>query len=175
MPHTALLSHMLNCDVIILAATQANLFYIACIARSCSHKALRFRRNRRYRYLDSDARTVSVKYYEWKHNSCDTNIMAIRRLTFITRNSTLNVFLYNQRIFTIDIRFKNTISRHTVNSLGPTDAIWHWRSWSLLVQVMACCLTTPNHYPNQCWLVISKVQWHSSEDTIIRRFEDTNQ
>ena len=47
-----------------------------------------------------------------------------------------------------------------VNSLGPSDAIWHWRQWSALVQVMACCLTAPSHYLNQCWLIISKAQWH---------------
>ena len=40
---------------------------------------------------------------------------------------------------------------------------------------MVCCLTAPSHYLNQCWLIISKVLWHSSEDIIIRRFEDTNQ
>ena len=62
-----------------------------------------------------------------------------------------------------------------LNSLGPSDAIWHWRSWSTLAQVMACCLTEPSHYLNQCWLIISKVLWHSSEDIIIRRFEDSNQ
>ena len=62
-----------------------------------------------------------------------------------------------------------------VNSLGPSDAIWRWRSWLTMIQVMACSLTAPSHYLNQCWLIISKVLWHSSEDIIIRRFEDTNQ
>ena len=28
---------------------------------------------------------------------------------------------------------------------------------------MACCLTAPSHNLNQCWLIISKVWWHSSE------------
>ena len=46
---------------------------------------------------------------------------------------------------------------------------------STLVPVMACCLKAPSHYLNQCWLIISKVLWHSSEDIIMRRFEDTNQ
>ena len=63
----------------------------------------------------------------------------------------------------------------TVNLLGPSDAIWRWRSWSTLVQVMACCLTAPSHYLNQCWLVISKVLWHSSDDIIKRTFKDNNQ
>ena len=30
-------------------------------------------------------------------------------------------------------------------SLGPSDAIRRWRSWSTLVQVMACYLTAPSH------------------------------
>ena len=62
-----------------------------------------------------------------------------------------------------------------LNSLGPSDSIWCWRSGSTLAQVMACCLTAPSHYLNQCWLIISKVLWHSSEDIIIRWFEDINQ
>ena len=56
------------------------------------------------------------------------------------------------------IRINNDLG---FNSLGPSDAIWRWRSWSTLVQVMACCLTAPSHYLNQCWLIISEVQWHS--------------
>ena len=62
-----------------------------------------------------------------------------------------------------------------VNSLWPSDTIWRQRSGSTLAQVMACCLTAPSHYLNQCWLIISKVLWHSSEGIIIRRSEDTNQ
>ena len=34
-------------------------------------------------------------------------------------------------------------------------------SESTLVQIMACCLTAPKHYLNQCWLIISEVLWHS--------------
>ena len=55
-----------------------------------------------------------------------------------------------------------------LNSLEPSDAIWRWRSWSTLVQVMACCLTAPSHYLNQYWLIISKVQWHPSESNFTR-------
>ena len=47
------------------------------------------------------------------------------------------------------------------NSFGPNDAIWRQRSGSTLAQVMACCLMAPSHYLNQCWLIISEVQWHS--------------
>ena len=48
-----------------------------------------------------------------------------------------------------------------VNLLWPSDAIWQQRSGSTLAQVMTCCLTAPSHYLNQCWLIISEVQWHS--------------
>ena len=37
-----------------------------------------------------------------------------------------------------------------VNSMRPSDAMWWHRSRSTLVQVMACCLTAPSHYLNQC-------------------------
>ena len=50
-----------------------------------------------------------------------------------------------------------------INSFWPSDAIWRHRSGSTLAQVMACCLTAPSHYLNQCWLIISKVQWRSSD------------
>ena len=33
---------------------------------------------------------------------------------------------------------------------------------------MACCLTAPSHYLNQCWLIISKLHLHSSEGNFIR-------
>ena len=55
-----------------------------------------------------------------------------------------------------------------LNSLWPSDTIWRHKSGSTLAQVMACCLTTPSHYLNQCWLINSKVQWHSSECNFTR-------
>ena len=55
-----------------------------------------------------------------------------------------------------------------INSLGPSDAIWWQGSGSTLTQVMACCLTAPSHYLNQCWLLISKVEWHSSKGKFTR-------
>ena len=58
--------------------------------------------------------------------------------------------------------------RALVNSLRPSDAIWWHRSGSTLAQVMACCLTAPSHYLNQCWLIISSVQWLSSKDNPTR-------
>ena len=38
-----------------------------------------------------------------------------------------------------------------INSLlWPSDTIWRQRSGSTLAPVMACCLTAPSHYLNQC-------------------------
>ena len=54
----------------------------------------------------------------------------------------------------------NICKGNTINSLWPSDVIWRWRSWSTLGQIMACCLTAPSHYLNQCSLTISMVQWH---------------
>ena len=55
-----------------------------------------------------------------------------------------------------------------VNSLGPSDAIGRQRSGLTLAQVMACCLTAPSHYLHQCWLIISKIQLHSSDGNFTR-------
>ena len=92
--------------------------------------------------------------------------------TLISMRRFIHFIAIFSRIDAVAMSYDYAIVR--INSLGPSDAIWRWRSWSTLVQVMACCLTAPSHYLNQCWLIISKVLWHSSEDIIIR-FEDTNQ
>ena len=49
-----------------------------------------------------------------------------------------------------------------------SDAIVFHKTWSTLTQVMACCLTAPSHYLNHCWLIISKVFWHSPEGNFTR-------
>ena len=54
------------------------------------------------------------------------------------------------------------------NSLRPSDTKWWHRFGSTLAQVLAWCLTAPSHYLNQCWLIISNVQWHSSEGNFTR-------
>ena len=55
-------------------------------------------------------------------------------------------------------RFLNTL---------PIDAIGRHRTWLILAQVMAYCLT-PSHYLNQRWLPISEVPEHSAESNILR-------
>ena len=55
-------------------------------------------------------------------------------------------------------------SAKPINSLaGPSDSIqWH-RSGSTLVWVMAWCLMAPSHHLYQYGLLITTVQWDSSE------------
>ena len=38
---------------------------------------------------------------------------------------------------------------------------------------MACCLTTPSHYLNQCWVLIREVLWHSLETDFTIRTQIT--
>ena len=65
-------------------------------------------------------------------------------------------------------QFRRKFSRY-LSFISASKLLTHWglvtsygdRSGSTLAQVMACCLTAPSHYLNQCWLIISEVQWHS--------------
>ena len=50
------------------------------------------------------------------------------------------------------------------NTLWPYDVVWRHGPVSTLVQAMACCLTTPSHYLDECLLLIREVMWHSPEN-----------
>ena len=56
--------------------------------------------------------------------------------------------------------------------LWPSDAIWWDRTWSTLVQIMACDLTAPNHYLKLCWLIVSEILWHSHEGIFTGNTQD---
>ena len=65
-----------------------------------------------------------------------------------------------RRCFTNVFEFYNiqwTILLYSINSFCPGDAIRRHGTRSTLAQVMACCLTAPSHYLNQCWLIIGDV------------------
>ena len=53
-------------------------------------------------------------------------------------------------------------SGNCINSLWPGGTTWWHRSISPLAQIMAWCLTSPSHYLNHCWLIITEVLWHSA-------------
>ena len=61
-----------------------------------------------------------------------------------------------------------------INPLRPNDAIWWHRFGSTLAQVMACCLMAPSHYLNECWLIICKIQSHSSDGSFTRDTSSIN-
>ena len=59
------------------------------------------------------------------------------------------------------------------STLWPSYSIWHQRSWSTLLQVMAWFLMAPSHHLNQCWLIISEVLWHHwPEDSLTGNAQD---
>ena len=51
----------------------------------------------------------------------------------------------------------------------PTQGIRRHNTLSNLVQVMPCCLTGPDHYLNQCWLIIRDDFWHSRESNFTEK------
>ena len=58
----------------------------------------------------------------------------------------------------------------SVNSSPPSAA--YMRRWikSVLVQIMACRLSAPSHYLNQCWVIVNwtlgnKFQWNFNQNT----------
>ena len=83
----------------------------------------------------------------------------------------------NRKIFIQEYALENVVCKTSaisfrvqcVNTLRPSDTIWWHRIWSTLGQVMACCLTAPSHYLNQCWLIISEVKWPSTKGNFTKR------
>ena len=124
---------------------------------------------------------------EWKVHDCDTNIRfdilwfkgnikygSMATLAAISDNEIFEIPMWdshkpNNSSMTLSgeqykAQVKHVLSPPVysnrvilINSLGSGGAILRWRSWSTLVQVMACCLTAPSHYLNQCWLIVRKV------------------
>ena len=61
---------------------------------------------------------------------------------------------------------------YRVNSLSPNNPYGVCSSWSILVQVMACCLMAPSHYLNQSWLIISEIHLHQVEGSCTENVPD---
>ena len=74
----------------------------------------------------------------------------------------------------IDIFITKQGSMCGINLLWHRDAIWWHRSMSTLAHLMACCLTAPSHYMNQCWLIISHLLWYSPKSYFIGIAQDIN-
>ena len=93
---------------------------------------------------------------------------------FMPISNSKEIWLYSPRYYKVITTQISYMSYHTswkllqrfagqewnyINSLWPSVAIWQHRSEWTLAQVMACCLTAPSHYLNQCWLIIEEVLW----------------
>ena len=64
-----------------------------------------------------------------------------------------------------ELCYKNVYHFTTFNSLWFSDIICHWRCWSTLDQIMACCLITPSH----CWqqaITSANVDLHDQWDPL---------
>ena len=61
-----------------------------------------------------------------------------------------------------------------VNTLWPSDTIWHQRSWSTLFQVIAWCLMAPSYYLNQCWPIINEILRHAFNGNFYLDTQDIN-
>ena len=109
--------------------------------------------------------------------SCKRLQLRMKMFAFTSMNRKFSFYKYEikSQLFVTDsmiflFRFSNKFSHRVfINTVWPSDVIWRHRSESTLAQVMACCLTAPSHYLNQCWLIISKIQLHSSDGN----FRDT--
>ena len=55
------------------------------------------------------------------------------------------------------------------NSLLPGYATWQHKSWSTLAQAITYWLMALSHYRNQCWLIISEIQWHSQQGNLKKK------
>ena len=82
------------------------------------------------------------------------NAMSVSDVISVTRCNTMRCSILRDLFGHSEWRGKEW---WLVNSSWPSDGIWWHRSGSTLAQVMACCLTAPNHYLDQYWLIISVV------------------
>ena len=91
-------------------------------------------------------------------SSSRNDFKCLRHLIFVIEKSSISIFLRGE-----DLDF---------NTMWPFDAIWQRSRWTL-AHVMACCLKAPSHYPNQCWLLIGEVLWHSPESNFTASTQTT--
>ena len=84
---------------------------------------------------------------QWRHNEHD-GVSNHRRLHTCWLIYPVFFLIYPVLIKSFPERVNKVVSFNTC--LTHYDAIWCHTTWLTLVQVMACCLTAPIHYLNQC-------------------------
>ena len=111
-------------------------------------------------------------------NHHDNDTTHLDNILFYYSNTNLYIGGYDLIKGVLKLRFYSIclkiILSKLLNSLWPRDAIWRQRSMSTLAHVMACCLTAPSHYMNQCWLIISQVLWYSPKSYFVGIDQDIN-
>ena len=77
--------------------------------------------------------------------NCSGNLIEIN--TFSFKKMHLKMSSAKWRLFCLGLNELmvnfSTTKQCTINPSWPTEDIWHHRTWSKLVQVIACCLTIP--------------------------------
>ena len=127
-----------------------------------------------YYHSQSYTNTNVVVYFVSKCVTCNTNVLCLSYWVTVYVCCCVWCKLSQSNIFISFVCMYNIIL-YKFSSFWPSDPVRRQGTESTLAQVMACCLTTPSHYLNQCWLIISEVLWHSLEGIIMRRSKDTNQ
>ena len=111
---------------------------------------------------------VKRNYTQHRYNCHGKNGSEIFRFMVALKQNSPNLVTIQQKCLVMQDRYLPWLTHcGVVTPYGVGDL-------SQLVKVMACFLMAPSHCLNQCWLIISNILWQSSEDIIIRRFEDTN-
>ena len=82
----------------------------------------------------------------------------------------------NTKLFFQENVFQYVVCKMAIilSKMKCVNVIWWYRSGSTLAQVMACCLTAPSHYLNQCWFLMSEVLWHSCEGNFVVNTRSTD-
>ena len=90
--------------------------------------------------------------------------------TWLVQSDVLWYCMFNTNFLNIDnvYLWGRYFTANLLNSLWPSGAIWRHKSKWTLTRVKAWCLTAPSHQLNQCWLIISEVQWYPADGNFIR-------
>ena len=102
---------------------------------------------RRWRY--------SWNCFEWIAENIYVGTDIFSKCIYLTDNIFKCIFIKQTIMpyWNLSLKVQLTINQYLINSLWPRYFIWWYTSWSTWVQVMACCLSAPSHYLNQCWLI----------------------
>ena len=133
----------------------------------CTHMHL-------YIYICMQVRVyIATRQYVWYFENYDIcislNLMQYMYLTitevhyselivlllyYIIKTNTsilMHIDIVSIHLITLDKNFRKSntsLITGIFNSLWPSDTTWRQRTWSALLQAMACCLRVPNHYMN---------------------------